>query len=292
MKDVFLPLLSIVAISLLACKQSSSPAAAANKNESEWVVALSNDKVLHAAPMKLADAATILARKEVPVLCYHQIRDWDASVSMNSRDIVVPVNLFKAHLKILADSGYHTILPDQLYDYLTTGALLPNKPFMLTYDDTDDDQFNIAEPEMKKYGFKGVYFIMTVSMNRPKYMKREQIKQLSDEGNEVTSHTWDHHSVKGYKTEQDWVTQIEKPKKQIEEITGKPAPYFAYPYGLWDKKGIPELKKRGVKAAYQLSTKRDPDEPLYTIRRMIASGYWSANSLYKNMIATFNNHSD
>src|SRR5207253_9000280 len=130
---------------------------------------------------KIADAATIIARKEVPVLCYHQIRDWDAKDSKSSRDYIVPVEAFKAQIKMLADSGYHTILPDQMYNYLAYGAPLPSKPVMLTYDDTDDDQFVIAAPEMKKYGFKGVFFIMTVSINRPKYMTREQIKQLVDE---------------------------------------------------------------------------------------------------------------
>ena len=79
---------------------------------------------------------------------------------------------------MLADSGYHTILPDQLYNYLTTGAPLPSKPIMLTFDDTDLDQFEIARPEMKKYGFKGVFFIMTVSLGRPHYMTKEQVKQL------------------------------------------------------------------------------------------------------------------
>ena len=43
---------------------------------------------------------------------------------------------------MLADSGYHTILPDQLYDYLTKGTPLPSKPIMLTFDDTDLDQFD------------------------------------------------------------------------------------------------------------------------------------------------------
>jgi peptidoglycan/xylan/chitin deacetylase (PgdA/CDA1 family) len=243
-----------------------------------------------AAKNKIADAATILARKEVPVLCYHQISDERGSGSQLSKDVIVPVSVFKAQMKMLSDSGYHTILPDQLYNYLTTGASLPDKPVMITYDDTDDDQFTIAAPEMKKYGFKAVFFIMTVSLNRPKYMTREQVKQLSDEGHVIESHTWDHHKVPEYKTEEDWATQIEKPKKQIEDLTGKTADYFAYPYGLWDKKAIPELKKRGVKAAFILSTHRDAQDPLYTIRRMIAPGYWNAKMLYRNMIATFRNN--
>lgn len=245
------------------------------------------DYLTHPARIPIADAATIIARKEIPVLCYHQIRDWKTGDSKSAKEYIVPVELFKAQLKILADSGYHTILPDQLYDYLTTGAPLPPKPFMLTYDDTDDDQYNIAWPEMKKYGFKGVYFIMTVSLNRSRYMSREQVKQLSDEGNTVASHTWDHHNFTEYAALADWETQVEKPKKKIEEITGKTADYFAYPYGMWNKEGIPELKKRGIKAAFILSTQRDFNEPLYTIRRMIASGNWSANGMYNSMVKTF-----
>jgi peptidoglycan/xylan/chitin deacetylase (PgdA/CDA1 family) len=236
----------------------------------------------------IADAATIIARKQVPVLCYHQIRNWRAGDSKSAKDIIVPIDLFKAHMKMLADSGYKTILPDEHYAYLTTGAPLPEKPIMLTFDDTDIDQYTEAWPVMKQYGFKGVFFIMTVSINRrPRYMTTEEIKELSDAGNVIASHTWNHERVTSYKTDEQWVTQIEGPQKKIKEITGKSGEYFAYPFGLWNREGIPELKKRGVKAAYILSTRRDPDDPLYTIRRMIASGYWGAQGLYSSMIKTF-----
>ncbi len=117
-------------------------------------------------------------------------------------------------------------------------------------------------------------------------MTTEQIKQLSDDGQVIGSHTWDHHNVKKYVGE-DWVIQIEKPTKKLEEITGKHPDYFAYPFGLWNPEAIPELKKRGFKAAYILSTKRDPNDPLFTIRRIIASGYWSSSTLYKSMINSF-----
>ncbi|MFM6976213.1 MAG: polysaccharide deacetylase family protein [Sphingobacteriaceae bacterium] len=235
---------------------------------------------------QIANAATILSRKQVPILCYHQIRDWKASDSESAKVYIVPPAIFKAQMKMLADSGYHTVLPDELYAYLTTGAKLPAKPVMLTFDDTTLEQFTVAAPEMKKYGFKGVYFIMTVSIGRPRYMSSEQIKQLSDEGHVIGSHTWDHQNFKKYQSE-DWVTQIDKPTKRLQEITGKPIKYFAYPFGLWNKEGIPELKKRGFIAAFQLSVKRDEKEPLYTIRRNIAGGSWSGEKLHQIMISNF-----
>ena len=224
---------------------------------------------------KVPPPSVILHRKEVPILCYHQIRDWKPTDSRTSRDYIMPPADLKAELKMLADSGYHTILPDQLYAYLTRGEALPDKPVMLTFDDTDEDQYTVAWPEMKKYGFRGVFFVMTVSLGKlPHYMTREQVKELSDAGNLIGSHTWDHHDVRKYQGN-DWVIQIDKPTKELEAITGKQIRYFAYPFGLWNRQALPELRKRGFIAAFQLADKMDPADPLMTIRRIIVGGGWS-----------------
>ena len=240
--------------------------------------------------IKVADPQTILSRKQVPILCYHQIRNWKASDGKVGKDYIVEEQNFKDQVKMLADSGYHSILPDQLYAYLNTGAALPSKPIMFTFDDTDMDQFTVAAPTLKKYGFKAVYFIMTVSIGRKgkfvDYMTREQIKALSDAGNVIGSHTYDHKNFKKY-TGKDWEEQLDKPTKKLEEITGKKMTEFAYPFGLWNAEGIPELKKRGFKMAFALSTKRDEKEPLFTIRRIIASGYWSPKTLSNSIKNSF-----
>ncbi|OGX86862.1 polysaccharide deacetylase family protein [Hymenobacter glacialis] len=232
------------------------------------------------------NAAAILARPQVPILCYHQIRDWTARDSKGAKDYIIPVAQFKAQMQMLADSGYHTISPDQLYAYMTTGAKLPSKPIMLTFDDTDLDQYTVARPTLAKHGFKAMYFVMTVSLGRPRYMTKAMVKQLSDEGNVIGSHTWDHHNVKKYQGK-DWEIQIEKPTKTLEEITGKKITYFAYPFGLWNPQAFPELKKRGFVAAFSLAEKRDQNDPMFTIRRIIASGYWTPRTLHNNIKQSF-----
>jgi peptidoglycan/xylan/chitin deacetylase (PgdA/CDA1 family) len=245
-----------------------------------------NPKPAADSVLKHPDALTILKRKEVPILCYHQIRDWRPTDSKRAKDYIVPTEAFRQQIKMLADSGYHTVLPDELYAWLTSGKSLPSKPVMLTFDDTDLDQYEIAYPEMKKHGFKGVFFIMTVSLGKAHYMNKEQVKSLSDEGNIIGSHTWDHHNVKKYQGT-DWATQIDKPTRQLESITGKPIRYFAYPFGLWNKEAIPELKKRNFLAAFQLNEKRDDRDPLYTIRRIIVPGAWSPATLHHWIIRDF-----
>lgn len=234
----------------------------------------------------MANATTILNRPQIPILCYHQIRDWSPSDSKIAKDYIVPVDKFRGQMKLLADNGYHTILPDQLYDYLLKGTALPSRPIMITFDDSREEQYTIARPELNKYGFKGVYFIMTVTLNKPGYMSGEEIRQLSDEHNVIGSHTWDHSNVKKYSA-RDWEVQLDKPTQQLEKITGKPVEYFAYPFGLWDKEAIERLKQRHFKAAFQLSTKRDEDNPLFTIRRIIVPGEWSTSTLQKWMSNSF-----
>ncbi len=238
-------------------------------------------------PQKVTnDAAAILAKKEVPILCYHQFKDFNASAGAMTKVYTVKPPDFAAQMKALSEAGYNSILPEQLYNYLVHNAPLPAKPIMITFDDTRAEQYSIGAAEMKKYGFKGVFFVMTVSINRPGYMTKEEIKSLADEGHVVAAHTWDHHMVTKYSGE-DWNTQLVKPKAKLEEIIGKPLTDFAYPFGLWNTAAIPELKKSGYKMAYILSTKRDSIDPLYTIRRMIVSGTWTTERMMKSTESTF-----
>ena len=271
-------LLLFVSIFSVACNKKTKVLSdlhlkSEQKNQSPPVAIAISDSV--------ADAATIIQRHQVPILCYHRIENKNTS-----SDYTVSVASFKEQMKLLADSGYHTILPDQLYDYLAKGTPLPPKPFMLTFDDTRLEQYTIAAPEMEKYGFRGVFFVMTIPIGRPNYMNSEQIKELSDKGHVIGSHTWDHHNVKQLKGN-DWIAQIEKPNQRLLAITGKAVTYFAYPFGVWNDTAVTEIKKYPFKAAFQLTAKRSETDPLYTIRRTLVPGSWPTSKLLKRMQTMF-----
>jgi peptidoglycan/xylan/chitin deacetylase (PgdA/CDA1 family) len=296
-RSIFYP--GLIAISFffyLESCQDSQEKKSAETNSHPSTVATSTVATEKSQPA--TDAATIMSRKQVPILCYHHIRNVSQQQLKNVYE--VSADEFRQQMKLLSDSGYHSITPDQLYNYLTTGAALPAKPVMLTFDDTDEEQFTIGKTEMDKYGFKGVYFIMNISIGRPRYMTKEMIKQLADEGHTICSHTYDHRRVDRYKDQDtidyfggkkmkvnDWDFEITEPRKKLETIIGKPVDYFAYPYGIWKPSVIPEIKKRGIKLAFQLSEKRDSTEPLYTVRRMIVASSWSPEGVLKVMRSTF-----
>jgi peptidoglycan/xylan/chitin deacetylase (PgdA/CDA1 family) len=234
-----------------------------------------------------ATAAQILRKPEVPILCYHRIRNILQGDGENMRTYSVTPANFAQQMKTLSDAGFHSISPSQLYEYLVHDGILPQKPILLTFDDTREEHYRLAAPEMTKYGFKGAFFIMTVSINRPGYLTKVQIKNLSDNGHTIGAHTWDHHLVTKY-IGTDWTIQLTKPKKQLEDITGKTVDFFAYPSGIWNPAAITLLKNKNYQLAFILSNKRDSIAPQYTIRRIIVAGTWSTDRMLKAMESTFN----
>ena len=189
-------------------------------------------------------------------------------------------------MKALQDSGYTSILPDRLLGYLTRGDSLPPKPVMVTFDDGSAGQYAVGMPELERHGFRGVFYIMTVSIGKPGYMSEAALRALSDRGHVVASHSWDHKNVLRHDSS-DWKVQLAGSRETLEGITGRPVHHFAYPYGLWDQRTVAGLRKAGYRSAVILSTRRDSLSPLFTIRRLNVPGDWSAASVIRAMGRTF-----
>jgi peptidoglycan/xylan/chitin deacetylase (PgdA/CDA1 family) len=232
-------------------------------------------------------ATAIAARSHVPILCYHQIRDWTSRDGNKDRPYIMPPDKLREQLDQLVVAGYQTITPDQLLAFLTLGTPLPPKPVMLSFDDDTEGQFEVAIPELQYRNFTAMFFIMTVALDKPGYLTTDQVRQLDAAGMTIAAHTWDHHRVDQYSGD-DWRIQIEEPPQKLAEILGHPIRYFAYPYGVWNADAFAHLEAAGIVAAFQLDQLPvDPTKPLLTIQRKIANPYWTPTQFDAKVTAGF-----
>lgn len=229
-------------------------------------------------------AQASLPCKEIPVLCYHQVRPLNASDKAGT--IIISPTLFAQQLKMLHDSGFHPILPNDLSDCYTKGKSLPTKAIIISFDDNSIGQFKYALPVLDQYHFKAVFFIMTVAIGKDHYMSAAQIKQLVQQGHEIGLHTWDHHKVTQY-IAADWALQLYKPRQQLEKIISHPVHYFAYPYGAWNDTAVNWLQQSGFKMAFILHTKGSVKAPAYTVRRLMVNSSMTPFVLMKALRTTF-----
>src|SRR5215813_9794353 len=94
-KDITLFVLSVLCITIYTGCDTSA--------QSKTIAAPASVKEVTPAPNPpvIADAETILKRPQVPILCYHQLRDFKPTDGKIGKDYIVPVANFKAQMKML-----------------------------------------------------------------------------------------------------------------------------------------------------------------------------------------------
>ena len=228
----------------------------------------------------------LAARADVPVLTYHQVRDWRPTDSPTARQLITPPRRFAAQLDALARAGYTTISGTQLLQHLLRGAPLPPRPLLLTFDDASQGQYTNALPILRRHRFVATFFVMTVVLDKPHWLSRAQVQTLDRMGMTIGAHTWDHRPVPGY-AGQDWQLQLVRPARELARIVGHPVRLFAYPYGRWDRVAFPHLERAGYQAAFQLAGPIDPTGPQWTIRRIMVPPTWSTATLLRRIASSF-----
>ncbi len=226
------------------------------------------------------EPAVIAARATVPVLCWHQLRDWQPGDAGYARRLLIcPPHRFRDQLDALASAGYTTITPDQYREHLLTGRELPARPVLLSFDDSQGSQITEGLPQLRRRSMTATFFAMTVVLDKPGWMSRDDLRRLDHAGMTVAAHTWDHHRADQYGPG-DYRVQFDQPRELLEAVLRKPVHHFAYPYGAWARSDFEPLRAAGYRTAFQLSDlAMDPHAPLSTLRRLLVNSTWSGAEL-------------
>ncbi len=214
-------------------------------------------------------------RREIPILAYHRIvKD---KKEAGKHGIYVTLDQFKKHMKFLADHGFKTITFKDLENIDRTN--LEEKYIILTFDDGYEDNYTLAFPVLKKYGFKAVIFLvsdleyniwdMPSGEPKVKLLTLEQCLEMKEYGIEFGSHGRYHRDLTGLSV-REIEDEVFNSKSILEERLGSEILSFCYPYGKVNNVVKELVKKAGYK--YGVATDSGPvvlHEDWYQIRRIL-----------------------
>lgn len=140
----------------------------------------------------LAFAAT--AQPGILLLSYHDVRPTtEESTNPDDEDIyTVTPEQFAQHLQMLRTAGFESISTDTLVRAREDPAILPERPVMITFDDGTSGLWRYADPLLEQYGFRGVAFVITGSLDThyPYYLTWGEATALQETGRwDIESHT-------------------------------------------------------------------------------------------------------
>lgn len=181
----------------------------------------------------------------VSVLMYHMIGD------IKDNSAVMTEAKLREQMNYLRDHGYHPITMQELYDYITKGAALPEKPVCITFDDGYLDSYTIVYPMMKEYGFPWTLFLITDDVDKPgNRMTWDQLKEMADSHTvTIANHTLSHPKLHNLPTRAEKEKEIVEANKALKYRLGIDNQWLAYPYGDYDDEVIDICKKAGIKMA-------------------------------------------
>jgi len=184
-----------------------------------------------------------------PVFNYHHIRPMPPETAhINERSFTVTPEGFEKHLQYFRDNGYQPVTLNALFDFFETGQPLPKKAVAITFDDGRWGQYDLAFPLLQKYGFAATFFIVTDWVGQDGFVTWDEVREMSDAGMLIGSHTLDHFNMNTLSDER-LAQECANSKTIIEGKIGKKVDYLAYPGGSHNQRVMDAVKAAGYKGA-------------------------------------------
>ena len=204
---------------------------------------LPQELVVLTAPLP-ADAVAV----KVPVLMYHYVDETPPPAGPYADSLTVRTPEFVKQLEYLRSGGFSTVSLAQVYLAMAGALALPSKPVVLTFDDGGLDNYEVAFPLLKSYGFIATFFVITSRVGKEGQMTWDQLREMNQAGMAVQSHTVSHPDltqISGNKLAQELVDS----RAKIEEEIKAPVYALAYPAGAYNSRVIEATKAAGYSLA-------------------------------------------
>lgn len=183
---------------------------------------------------------------KIPVFVYHDIVKDKSEVKYDYMQTTE--SKFKSQIFGLMKIGYTPISYDDLIEYSKGEKAIPQKSFLITFDDGYSGVYKYAFPIAKQYNIPMASFLINYDVALPGYYTWEEANEMNNSGIiTIASHSLKHLQYDKEKPEdllKDVNTSFEDlDSKMQKKVKNK---IFTYPYGLYTKEEQELLNKNGI----------------------------------------------
>ncbi len=231
------------------------------------------------APYPVSDGQ--VRELEVPMLMYHYVSAMPANADAIRQDLTIEPELFALHLDRIQELGYQTITIRALVQHLNTGAPLPAKPIVLTFDDGYVDHYVHVLPALLHRDMVGTFFIVSdfPYSGNPSYMDWGMIREMARAGMEMESHAQLHKSLANRTEAYLWGQATHSIRAFQQELGYRPR-IISYPGNGFDAETIRVYRAAGFWAGITTLPGNDHhSDDLFRIRRVRLHGGDGADRL-------------
>jgi O-antigen biosynthesis protein len=212
----------------------------------------------------------------VPILMYHSLSR--GSTPSFARFVLDPA-LFEDHLAYLADQGYRTATLTDLVEWRTSGAPVPERTVVLTFDDGFEDFHRRALPALVRHGMTATLYVVTGYVGRTSewmspdgegdrpIVSWDQLEEIAAEGVECASHTHTHPQL-DVMPPADMRAELTRSRQVLEDRLQRVVRSFAYPYGYHSSAVRAAVEAAGYRSACAVADLVSGDDDPYAVPRL------------------------
>lgn len=168
-------------------------------------------------------------RKGIAFLMYHELRSPGRTLCEDSAGYlryVVTEDDFRQQLKVVETNKWVGLNVTQALE--TWKDAEPAVCF--TFDDGCASDLHVAAPLLREKNFNATFYVTVNHLGRPGYLTQPELRELSDLGFEIASHSMSHRHLDDLSREEIEFELVDS-KKRLEEIIGRPVVHFSCPGG-------------------------------------------------------------
>jgi peptidoglycan/xylan/chitin deacetylase (PgdA/CDA1 family) len=223
-----------------------------------------------------------------PILMYHVINPPPAGAPFPG--LYVPVGEFAEQMRALAQDGFHAVTLDALHNHWRSGAPLPVKPVVITFDNGYQSQYTNALPVLSQIGWRAVENIQLTGLPPAQGgLSQTQVKGLVSAGWELDTQGISHADLITLDAAQ-LRAQVASSRQTLQRRFGVPVSWFCYPSGHYNATVVAAVKEAGYLGSTTVVPGwAGPDSDPYRLPRLRVLGGTSGAQLVELIAATERN---